>query len=108
MAISIRTCIGCRRRAPATQLVRLVAIDGQVSPVSRTGRSGRGASIHPREACVTTAIERRAFARAFHLPISPRSSVSGQQGRNHVDTDAADVLLRNVEVAYLLQQPGSR
>jgi predicted RNA-binding protein YlxR (DUF448 family) len=108
MAASIRTCIGCRRRAPATELVRLVAIDGRVRPGPRAGQTGRGASIHPRETCVATAVQRRAFARAFRLPVSPGGSVSGREGRNLADADAAEVLLRNVEVAYVSQQPRSR
>ena len=53
-------------------------------------------------------IERRAFARAFRLPISSFRSGAGPYGGEDADVDAVGALLKDVEVAYASQQPGSR
>ena len=68
MEVSSRTCIGCRRGAAATELVRLVVGAGQLRAGPRGDQPGRGASIHPKEACVVAAIKSHAFARAFRTP----------------------------------------
>ena len=65
-----RTCIGCRRAVPASELVRLAAPDGRVAVAIRRGgaampRQGRGAWLHPRLPCVAEAVKKRAFGRAF-------------------------------------------
>jgi predicted RNA-binding protein YlxR (DUF448 family) len=65
-----RTCIGCRRVVPASELVRLAAPDGRVAVARRRGgaatsRQGRGAWLHPRPDCVNAAVKKRAFGRAF-------------------------------------------
>lgn len=66
MTASIRTCIGCRQRDAAAELVRLSVrrIDGRVA-VAGASRSGRGASIHPRPACLETGLRPDVLARAF-------------------------------------------
>ena len=65
-AVSLRTCIGCRRTTPAVDLLRLVLLaDGRLALGNRGGRAGRGASIHRKDACVQKAIATRSFARAF-------------------------------------------
>jgi predicted RNA-binding protein YlxR (DUF448 family) len=61
----VRTCIGCRARAPAPELIRLRLLDGVVQ--MGTGQ-GRGASIHPRPGCIEAAARSNAFARAFKQP----------------------------------------
>lgn len=74
-----RTCIGCRRRAPADELLRVVAApesigtDGESGPVPvvpdpRARAAGRGAWVHPDSGCVDLAERRRAYARALHVP----------------------------------------
>jgi hypothetical protein len=68
--ISERTCIGCRRVVPASELVRLAAPDGRVALAIRRGgaampRQGRGAWLHPSPDCVSAAVKQRAFGRAF-------------------------------------------
>ena len=65
-----RTCIGCRRVVPASELIRLAAPDGRVAIATRRGgaampRQGRGAWLHPGLQCVTAAVKQRAFRRAF-------------------------------------------
>jgi len=68
----VRTCVGCRRRAPASELVRIVGTahrDGVtvlVPDPTRT-RPGRGAHLHPDPACYTLADRRHAFGRALRL-----------------------------------------
>ena len=61
----VRTCIGCRTRAPADHLVRVVLVDGGSLVVSRT-LSGRGAWLcRDSSGCVDLAVRRRAFSRAL-------------------------------------------
>jgi predicted RNA-binding protein YlxR (DUF448 family) len=62
MPAPVRTCIGCRETAPSRELVRLHVEGGVV--VGGRGE-GRGAWLHPRDACLEQAVRRRAFVRAF-------------------------------------------
>jgi uncharacterized protein len=61
--VSLRTCIGCRKKAPRPELVRLVRLgDGRVALDAERRRRGRGASVCKTERCV------RAGARAGGRP----------------------------------------
>ncbi len=64
MSAPIRTCIGCRRRDAAAEMVRLAIADGHVSVAGRSP-SGRGASVHARPGCLETALRPDVLARAF-------------------------------------------
>ncbi|MFC3961957.1 YlxR family protein [Nocardia jiangsuensis] len=77
----VRTCIGCRKRELAADLLRIVvraedAGDGAptVVPDPRHRLPGRGAWLHPVSSCLSAAHKRRAFGRALrvsgHLDIS--------------------------------------
>ncbi|MBO4210468.1 DUF448 domain-containing protein [Micromonospora echinofusca] len=72
-----RTCVGCRRRAPATELLRLVAVgDGaghSLRPDPSRRLPGRGANLHPDPACLALALRRRAFGRALRVAGVPDS-----------------------------------
>lgn len=98
-----RTCIGCRQRAAAAELFRVVVApdaigkvstelrtpeapsrsdelgDGPVAlpvvPDTRRRIPGRGAWLHPDLRCVELAERRRAFARALRVsgPVDPAS-----------------------------------
>lgn len=66
MSEPIRTCLGCGATGPRRGLARLAIADGGRVVVDVTKRiGGRGAWLHPAEACLGRALKRRAFARAF-------------------------------------------
>jgi predicted RNA-binding protein YlxR (DUF448 family) len=66
-----RTCVGCRRRAPARALARLAVEDGTLRlwGGGRARPVGRGASLHRGAACLGAALKSGAFARAFRGPV---------------------------------------
>lgn len=70
-AFPVRTCVGCRQRAPASALLRVVAerepAGYRLIPDPRRVRPGRGAHLHPDPACLALAERRRALARALRL-----------------------------------------
>ena len=61
----IRTCVGCRTRAAASGLLRVVAVKGILVPDPRRRHPGRGAWVHPELGCLRLAERRRAFPRAL-------------------------------------------
>jgi predicted RNA-binding protein YlxR (DUF448 family) len=79
----VRTCIGCRQRAAASELLRVVvascmtgtdagSTDVDTAPVRvvpdpRRRAPGRGASLHRDLGCVALAERRRSFARALRV-----------------------------------------
>lgn len=87
----VRTCVGCRRRDERSALLRVVLTAAQaditsatrgdgaarlrVTPDPRGRLPGRGAWLHPSQACFDQAVRRRAFARALRvsaaLDVSP-------------------------------------
>jgi uncharacterized protein len=85
----MRTCIGCRQRAAATDLLRVVVGPGagdivSVVPDPRRRLPGRGAWLHHEPDCVALAERRRAFGRALRvtLPVDPapvREYVAGAE-----------------------------
>lgn len=63
----VRTCVGCRRRAPAPELLRFVAEGASLTAApQRTG--GRGVWLCPNAACAAEAAHRRAFQRGLRNP----------------------------------------
>jgi len=69
----VRTCIGCRRRDVAAELVRLVLADGLVV-VAGVGRTGRGASVHPHPGCLEIGLRPDVLARAFKQRVTIRDA----------------------------------
>ncbi|TFV63421.1 UNVERIFIED_ORG: YlxR family protein [Bacillus sp. AZ43] len=61
----VRTCVGCRQRAPVSDLLRVVVRSGALVPDPRRRLPGRGASVHPTPECLHAAERRRAFPRAL-------------------------------------------
>ncbi|RDG32611.1 YlxR family protein [Streptomyces corynorhini] len=62
-----RTCLGCRKRAAKSDLLRIVLIGEQCVPDLRGTLPGRGAYTHPALNCLDLAVRRRAFPRAFRV-----------------------------------------
>ena len=84
-AYPVRTCVGCRKRAPVSELLRVVAVTGgteggadpagdvkiadrvDIVPDPSRRRPGRGAHLHFDPACLAQAVRRRAFGRALRV-----------------------------------------
>lgn len=72
VAPPVRTCVGCRQRASASDLLRVVAVESgadqfSLRPDQRRAMPGRGAHVHPTAACLESALRRRAFGRALRV-----------------------------------------
>ncbi|PTL73532.1 DUF448 domain-containing protein [Rathayibacter caricis DSM 15933] len=61
----VRTCVGCRLRAPRASLLRLVLHSNSLAVDPRAVRAGRGAWLHDTYDCYERAVKRHAFPRAF-------------------------------------------
>jgi len=61
----VRTCVGCRERAPKQELLRVVAGSGALVPDPAGQAPGRGAHLHPTRECLALALRRKAFGRAL-------------------------------------------
>ncbi|HLV05224.1 YlxR family protein [uncultured Georgenia sp.] len=63
----VRTCVGCRAKAPRSALVRVVLVPHTQRAVvdERTDAPGRGAWLHADRACLDRAERRRALPRAL-------------------------------------------
>ncbi|AZZ49148.1 DUF448 domain-containing protein [Rathayibacter rathayi] len=61
----VRTCVGCRLRAPRASLLRLVLHSNVLAVDPYAVRPGRGAWLHDAVDCYELAVKRRAFGRAF-------------------------------------------
>ena len=73
VASPLRTCIGCRRSAPVSELVRVVHA-GEGALAVGTSLEGRGAWLcRDAPGCVDLADRRRAFSRALRRPITPEA-----------------------------------
>ena len=71
----IRSCVGCGRRAPQSELRRFVAEDGKL--VSGAGRPGRGAYTCRRLSCFERAIARPAFNRTLRRTVEIDEALTG-------------------------------
>ena len=68
----VRTCVGCRAKAAASELLRVVAgsdAEGRPALVPDPDRRapGRGAHLHPTTECYELAVRRKAFGRALRV-----------------------------------------
>jgi predicted RNA-binding protein YlxR (DUF448 family) len=63
----VRTCVGCRTRAPAAELLRVVARDGVAVPDDAHREPGRGAHLHRSVDCLDQAERRSALPRALRV-----------------------------------------
>lgn len=62
-----RMCVGCRGRDPQNQLIRVVCRGDQIVVDLAKTAPGRGAWLHPKPDCFSTALSRKAIARALRL-----------------------------------------
>ncbi|PTR26586.1 hypothetical protein C8K36_105158 [Rhodococcus sp. OK519] len=74
-----RTCVGCRQKVLATDLLRVVAREAEsggfvLTPDLKHRLPGRGAWLHPDSKCLSEAGRRRAFGRALRVSGSLDSS----------------------------------
>ncbi len=68
----MRSCIGCRKRAPRDSLIRLVCDpEGAVVVDRHLKAPGRGAHLCYDVGCIHLAAQRRAFGRAFKRSVAP-------------------------------------
>ncbi|MFK4760644.1 YlxR family protein [Microbacterium sp. ZW T5_45] len=63
----VRTCVGCRTRAPRSALLRVVTQDDTLIIDERAVLPGRGAWVHATRECMEAALRRRAFGRALRV-----------------------------------------
>jgi predicted RNA-binding protein YlxR (DUF448 family) len=63
----VRTCVGCRSRAPKAELVRIARTPEGVRADPEAVAPGRGAYVHPSVDCVEAALARGAIARALRM-----------------------------------------
>jgi uncharacterized protein len=64
--IPLRTCIGCRKKRPASEMLRFKVVGDLVVPaVNKDSLPGRGCYICPEEHCVTAALKKGRIARAL-------------------------------------------
>ena len=71
----IRSCVGCGRRAPQSELIRFVAENGRLVPGA--GRPGRGAYTCRRLACYERAVAGRAFNRTLRRTVEIDPALGG-------------------------------
>ncbi|WP_199233098.1 YlxR family protein [Rhodococcus sp. SMB37] len=93
----VRTCVGCRQRTLAAELLRIVARGSEpegfvVVPDLRRRLPGRGAWMHPTAECLNLAVRRRALGRALKVSGGPDISaldqlVGSMAERSHSDPD---------------------
>ena len=67
----VRTCVGCRTRAPKAELLRVVATPGGVRPDSSATAPGRGAYVHRDAECIARATRPAVLARALREGLAP-------------------------------------
>lgn len=87
---SVRTCVGCRARAPRSSLVRFVAQDLVLILDETATLPGRGAWLHPSLDCFRTAIQRRAFGRALRVQGQLESTQAETKLNGRVSTMSDD------------------
>ena len=65
-----RSCVGCRRRAPKAELLRVACTPSGVRADPTATAPGRGAYVHRDPSCVDAALRNGAIARALRVGLS--------------------------------------
>lgn len=81
----VRTCVGCRTRAPRKGLLRVVCADSALVIDERGALPGRGAWVHETPECMDAALRRRAFVRALRVsgPLDTQTIEKRLNGYGH-------------------------
>ena len=74
----VRTCVGCGQPVARAALVRLRERGGRVV-VDAPPSGGRGAWLHPAQACLDRAVARRAIPRALRAEAAIDAQVLGAE-----------------------------
>jgi predicted RNA-binding protein YlxR (DUF448 family) len=69
MTTPLRTCVGCGRTRPQSELVRFVAQDGALTPDRERRSAGRGVYTCRAEACFERARRQGSFPRALRTDV---------------------------------------
>ena len=83
----VRTCVGCRQRGNRSDLIRIANFQGNLSVDTEKKMPGRGSWIHKKTKCLETAVERKAFGRAF---------------RGNADLEQVTDLVKQIEQAEMM------
>jgi len=67
MALPIRTCAGCGRKAPRIELLRFAAVNGELRAVPES--RGRGAYTCRLAPCFERALDSRSFSRVLRTAV---------------------------------------
>ena len=67
MAVPIRTCAGCGRKAPRIELLRFAAVNGELRAVRES--RGRGAYTCALAPCFERALAAKSFSRALRTAV---------------------------------------
>jgi predicted RNA-binding protein YlxR (DUF448 family) len=67
MAVPIRTCAGCGRKAPRADFLRFAAVDGELRAVPES--RGRGVYTCHRSPCFELALASKSFNRALRTAV---------------------------------------
>lgn len=88
-----RTCVGCNETDAREALLRVVLLGEPpvLTPDIRRRAPGRGASVHPRRACLEAALRRGGFRRAF---------------RRELRAGEGDALARSARLQYARRADG--
>ncbi|MFT4211367.1 MAG: YlxR family protein [Microbacterium sp.] len=78
-------CVGCRTRAPRSDLLRVVVRGSQLVLDERAVLPGRGAWLHPTTHCMDAALRRHAFVRALRVsgPLDTQTIEKRLNGYGH-------------------------
>jgi len=87
-----RTCIGCRAVRDKKDLVRVVHTPDDRFLLDAGGKlAGRGAYLCPQSACLTAALKRKSFDRAFRQSVSKETVAALDSGLNEYMNAAVGV-----------------
>jgi len=72
----LRTCIGCRKKAPKPSMIRLVCMAEGIRMDIRQRLEGRGVYLCRNRACVERGLKAKSLAYALRIPASRQKMVA--------------------------------